>query len=468
MATLLIPTDTSQATLGYLLADGSVPLTDDWSTGAFRIDFDATAGFKIGTSPVVEGGALTGFGIGLQVGTGYFPSGIRTGGIFVNDGGGTAVEVIDLRDATNGRLSFGATLTTLADTVLLLDTTGLRTSSTAISDASGAGRIRLGGAGVQGAALLDENSNTRIEAADSSPHAIITGDLDVSNRAAIGGTASISTQYILRVKNTITVGVSGFAGALILSPLFAPSANTSTTFQGIATGVVYNPSATTPSARCVAHDMLLETQLVSGEVLGTLIAMRTRIKESGAGGGQINNAMGLQVRGESFGNTKVLVRKGIEVEAVAVGAGGIDLNIGLDIEDQSGPDISRSILVEGSAVSIHQPDIAFGTTAAPIATVDIHGGFAAATVVKTGDYTATSSDHVILCDASGDAFTIFLPAASGVPRIIYHIKKIDSSGNAVTVDGNASETIDDALTQVINVQYDSIMISCDGSGWHII
>ena len=37
MATLKIPTDTSQATLGYLLADGSIALTADWDAGAFKI-----------------------------------------------------------------------------------------------------------------------------------------------------------------------------------------------------------------------------------------------------------------------------------------------------------------------------------------------------------------------------------------------------------------------------------------------
>jgi ribosomal protein S4E len=110
----------------------------------------------------------------------------------------------------------------------------------------------------------------------------------------------------------------------------------------------------------------------------------------------------------------------------------------------------------------------FGGTAAPTSTVDINGSFAAATVAKTGAYTAAIGDHVITCDASGGAFTVTLPAASGVAGRIYHIKKTDSSGNAVTVDGNSSETIDDALTQVINVQYDSMMIICTGSEWFIV
>jgi hypothetical protein len=89
-------------------------------------------------------------------------------------------------------------------------------------------------------------------------------------------------------------------------------------------------------------------------------------------------------------------------------------------------------------------------------------------VSKTGAYAATASDHVVLCDASGGAFTVTLPAASGVAGIIYHVKKTDSSGSAVTIDGNAAETIDGDLTIDLTLQYESVMIVCDGSNWHII
>jgi hypothetical protein len=82
--------------------------------------------------------------------------------------------------------------------------------------------------------------------------------------------------------------------------------------------------------------------------------------------------------------------------------------------------------------------------------------------------TLGDTHYVVTCDASGGAFTVTLPAASSVDGRIYHIKKTDSSGNAVTVDGNSSETIDGDTTKAINVQYDSMMISCDGSNWHII
>ena len=90
------------------------------------------------------------------------------------------------------------------------------------------------------------------------------------------------------------------------------------------------------------------------------------------------------------------------------------------------------------------------------------------TVAKTAAYTATSIDHLITCDASGAAFTVTLPAISGVPGITYHIKKTDSSANAVTVDGDASETIDGGTTATISTQFESMMIIAGASEWHVI
>jgi hypothetical protein len=86
----------------------------------------------------------------------------------------------------------------------------------------------------------------------------------------------------------------------------------------------------------------------------------------------------------------------------------------------------------------------------------------------TSNATLTSSQTVVLCDASSGAITVTLPAASGNDGRHYHIKKIDSSGNAVTIDGNGSETIDGETTQAVAVQYNSIQIVCDGSEWHIL
>lgn len=101
----------------------------------------------------------------------------------------------------------------------------------------------------------------------------------------------------------------------------------------------------------------------------------------------------------------------------------------------------------------------------------INNNFAASrkltTVAKTAAYTA-ADDDVILGDASGGAFSVGLPAAASSAGQVYTIKKTDSGGNAVTVDANASETIDGATTKALSAQYKYITIVCDGATWWII
>lgn len=88
-------------------------------------------------------------------------------------------------------------------------------------------------------------------------------------------------------------------------------------------------------------------------------------------------------------------------------------------------------------------------------------------VSKTANYTATSSDYLINCDATSAAFTITLPSASLSIGKVYEIYKTDSSTNAVTVDGNGSETIGSFTTKLLTSQYHGIFIICDGTRWEI-
>lgn len=82
--------------------------------------------------------------------------------------------------------------------------------------------------------------------------------------------------------------------------------------------------------------------------------------------------------------------------------------------------------------------------------------------------TLDDSYFTVLVNAVGGARTITLPAAALHTHRIYNIKKIDASGNAVTIDGNAAETIDGAATLVIAAQWDSYTIHSNGTGWFIV
>jgi hypothetical protein len=86
-------------------------------------------------------------------------------------------------------------------------------------------------------------------------------------------------------------------------------------------------------------------------------------------------------------------------------------------------------------------------------------------VSKTANYTASPADRIILVDASAGAITITLPTAVGIQGKPYTIKKIDSSNNNVTVDGDGAETIDGATTYLLYAQNDFIEIISDNSNW---
>jgi len=73
---------------------------------------------------------------------------------------------------------------------------------------------------------------------------------------------------------------------------------------------------------------------------------------------------------------------------------------------------------------------------------------------------------ILLCDATSAAITVTLPRPDKGLEI--DIKKIDSSVNAITIDGEGSDTIDGSLTQIITTQWDSATLVADGTSWFII
>ncbi len=96
------------------------------------------------------------------------------------------------------------------------------------------------------------------------------------------------------------------------------------------------------------------------------------------------------------------------------------------------------------------------------------------TVSKNANYTATINDHTIRVDASGGSRTITLPTAAAAYNstvgagMVLIIKKTDSSGNSVIIDGDGSETIDGATTVTITTQYQSYKIQSNGTSWDVI
>src|SRR3990167_3635118 len=106
-----------------------------------------------------------------------------------------------------------------------------------------------------------------------------------------------------------------------------------------------------------------------------------------------------------------------------------------------------------------------------IYTVDNVGAVTDSAVLsKTGAYTVTSSDSgaLILCNANGGAFTVTLPEAATLSSgFQVSIKKIDTSSNAVTIDGSAAETVEDIASWVLNAPYESVTLVTDAVEWFI-
>jgi hypothetical protein len=85
----------------------------------------------------------------------------------------------------------------------------------------------------------------------------------------------------------------------------------------------------------------------------------------------------------------------------------------------------------------------------------------------TATATLDGDDNIILADATSGAITVNLPAAASYPNQTYTVVKTDASGNAVTLDGNASETINGATTHALASQYNRVSIVSNGTAWII-
>jgi hypothetical protein len=118
--------------------------------------------------------------------------------------------------------------------------------------------------------------------------------------------------------------------------------------------------------------------------------------------------------------------------------------------------------------TITSPTVTNGTFSTPTLTTPQINGAKLAVATPTTNYAAAVTDDVLLCNATGGAITITLPAAASSANKVLWVKKTDSSGYAVVLDGNGAETIDGAATLSISTQYQSYTVACDGVAWYVI
>ena len=87
---------------------------------------------------------------------------------------------------------------------------------------------------------------------------------------------------------------------------------------------------------------------------------------------------------------------------------------------------------------------------------------------KSGAYTIVAGDlgKVINVDATAGAVTLTLTAAATMADGFWcYVRKADSSGNAITIDPNAAETINGGANISVTAQYEMRLLVCDGTTW---
>lgn len=110
----------------------------------------------------------------------------------------------------------------------------------------------------------------------------------------------------------------------------------------------------------------------------------------------------------------------------------------------------------------------FVRATSPTITTGTFTGVAVPITSKTSDYTVTSSDYTLLCNATGGSVTFTLTAASARSGQVLVFKKTDSSGNTCVINRAGSDTIDGATSLTLSTQYQSATIQADGtSAWWI-
>jgi hypothetical protein len=108
-------------------------------------------------------------------------------------------------------------------------------------------------------------------------------------------------------------------------------------------------------------------------------------------------------------------------------------------------------------------------TRTPGMSLQVAGSFAAKVTTVTSKYSMGASDFGILANATSGAFAVTLPPANSAGGMLVFVKKIDSTGNAVTVDASGTNKIEGKKSDALKDQYESLALISDGSAnWYEI
>ncbi|MGI8406392.1 MAG: beta strand repeat-containing protein [Thermomicrobiales bacterium] len=236
--------------------------------------------------------------------------------------------------------------------------------------------------------------------------------------------------YFNRYKNVTVPVVVGLAPD---SPTYVGNANASTDSFGIGT---LSPAA--------------QLHVVRDSAVSPATAKVQNIDGTGAGEAQLFLGTSATLSNETVGASLYADRTNTG------GAGSTDLLL----KNSNGSTLNTNVTIK------HDGKVGIGKT--PASLLDVNGAISTSLATKTGAYTLTTTNSVILADATSGGFTLTLPTAVGIDGRQYTIKRINSAANNVTLGTTSSQTIDGSTTKVLTSQYQQIVVVSDGSNWQIV
>ena len=165
-------------------------------------------------------------------------------------------------------------------------------------------------------------------------------------------------------------------------------------------------------------------------------------------------------------NDQGVVREGLRLDGAVPevvinqqhGIGGDDSLIDFRVESETS---THMLYVSGAVDRI---GINTGT---PHSGLQVDTSIALAARNATQNHTVTATDHTIFANATSTNITVTLPTAANIMGRQYIIKRVDSSGNNVTIDPDGSETIEGASTMILDSGR-SVVIQSDNNNWWIV
>ncbi|MFN8371192.1 MAG: hypothetical protein U0T83_11290 [Bacteriovoracaceae bacterium] len=372
-------------------------------------------------------------------------SSMTSGNIFVGNGSNVATSVTLSGDAT---IANTGALTIAANSVALTtDTTGNYVTNITASN------------GLQATAAAGEGTT---------PNVVLGGTLTDDTTINATNTKTFKVQDLV---GTDFLTFTGATGITLVTKLAATTADIDAgTLDNVAIGATTrNSAAVTTLAATAAYiatasidNALITTADING---GTLDNVTIGTTTRAAGSFTTINGTSAAIAGTVSAGT--LLTSNI--------LGGTTTTSGLTLQTTSGAGTTTAdmhFLVGNNGGTeamtiLNNGNVGIGI-ATPNSTLQVAGSVATKLLSKTANYTLTSSDSVILGDASGGTITLTLPTAVGIEGRQYTLKKTDSSTNAVTVSTTAAQTIDGATSFSLANRYDNLTIVSDGANWSII